>query len=265
MSALGRSASASRRRLGRQASVTSSWAHQAWSSPSRRTDSAGSAPVASRFGRAHCACVTTAAPSPHPRASRYLRPHAGGGRHRGHLHRRGGRRRAHRQGAVHARRPRPRGARRRGGAGDGPATRRCSPTAPRSPPTRCSRATAPRSRSSRRPGLRDVIEIARQDRPVALRHRGRASRAPRAAGLAPRGGRSPGRRRHGAGARRASARCRTIPPTPTAVAVCLLHADLEPAHEQAVAAALRAAGTTSRAPTRCRPRCGSTSARSRRS
>ena len=50
-----------------------------------------------------------------------------------------------------------------------------------------------------------------------------------------------------------------------AVAVCLLHADLDPAHERAVAAVLaRARATTSCARTRCRPSSASTSAWSRR-
>ncbi len=48
-----------------------------------------------------------------------------------------------------------------------------------------------------------------------------------------------------------------------AVAVCLLHADLEPAHEAPSPRRWRAAGSTSPRRTRCRPSSASTSARSR--
>ena len=58
----------------------------------------------------------------------------------------------------------------------------------------------------------------------------------------------------------------TIPSDVDAVAVCLLHADLNPAHEQAVGHALSARGLRRHAArTRCRRSSGSTSASSRRS
>ena len=108
-------------------------------------------------------------------------------------------------------------------------------------------------------GLRDVIEIARQDRPSLYDARW-SPRATGAEGMAARGGRPPGRRRPGAAPGRSGA----LPEIPegAAVAVCLLHADLDSAHEQVVAAALRfTEGTTSPARMRCRLRCASTSAR----
>ena len=82
-------------------------------------------------------------------------------RHRRHVHRRRLRRRTGRQGAVDASttravRSRPR-CRRRAPS--------CSPTARRSPPTRCSSAAAAAVALITNAGFADVIEIARQDRP----------------------------------------------------------------------------------------------------
>ena len=70
---------------------------------------------------------------------------AGRRRHRGHVHRRGGRRRSHRQDAVDARRPR-RGGARRASSSSNAVARRCWPTARRSRRTRCSSARADGSR-----------------------------------------------------------------------------------------------------------------------
>ncbi len=90
-------------------------------------------------------------------------------------------------------------------------------------------------------GLEDVLEIARQDRPSLY-----DQAADRPEPLVPRAW------RHGV-AGRLDAHGRelvaldlrglgTLDPAVRAVAVCLLHADLNPSHEAAVAAALRAAG-----------------------
>ena len=89
-------------------------------------------------------------------------------------------------------------------------------------------------------GFADVIEIARQDRPSLYDPLGRPARrrsCPRPA--------LRGRRRLDATASRSSRSPgdgSRIPRRSTPIAVCLLHADLNPAHEQAVAAALAGAG-----------------------
>ena len=121
-----------------------------------------------------------------------------------------------------------------GGAGDAP---RASPTSSRSPA---------------RTGRRSTTTWA--DRPEPLVPRG------------PGGSRCAGRldadgdRARAARPRRRSRRSRR---GPTPVAVCLLHADLEPGPRAAVAAALRGRGPRRDAPrTRCRPSSASTSARS---
>lgn len=90
-------------------------------------------------------------------------------------------------------------------------------------------------------GLRDIIEIGRQDRPSLYDHL-----ASRPEPLVPR------ELRHEVPGRLAADGSELMPVDPAAlpaldpaveaVAVCLLHADIEPAHEQAVAAALRARG-----------------------
>jgi N-methylhydantoinase A/oxoprolinase/acetone carboxylase beta subunit len=90
-------------------------------------------------------------------------------------------------------------------------------------------------------GLRDVIEIARQDRPSLY-----DAAVVRPEPLVPRrwrlevGGRlaADGTEVHPVDASGVP----QIPPEAGGVAVCLLHADLEPAHEQAVAAMLRGRG-----------------------
>jgi N-methylhydantoinase A/oxoprolinase/acetone carboxylase beta subunit len=90
-------------------------------------------------------------------------------------------------------------------------------------------------------GLRDVIEIARQDRPSL-----HDTSVVRPAALVPRAWRFEVQGRldsHGRELRRVDPA--TLPPIPAdvrGVAVCLLHADRSPVHEQAVAEALRAAG-----------------------
>jgi N-methylhydantoinase A/oxoprolinase/acetone carboxylase beta subunit len=92
-------------------------------------------------------------------------------------------------------------------------------------------------------GLRDVIEIGRQDRPSLY-----DQLASRAEPLVPRA------RRYEVAGRLAADGSELVPVAvgdgdlpavdrgAEVVAVCLLHADIEPAHERAVAAALRAAG-----------------------
>jgi N-methylhydantoinase A/oxoprolinase/acetone carboxylase beta subunit len=90
-------------------------------------------------------------------------------------------------------------------------------------------------------GLTDVIEIARQDRPSLY-----DQLADRPVPLVPR------ERRHSVSGRLAADGAELVPVSPVvappldpgveAVAVCLLHADLNPDHELAVAAALRAEG-----------------------
>ncbi len=156
-----------------------------------------------------------------------------GGRHRGHLHRPGGRRR--------------RGAK-------VPST----PDDPAGPwPTRHRRAWRPtgagprhhrrHQRAARAAAgatvalvTNDGLRRRDRDRPpgpaVALRPVGRPARA--AGGPRPplRGARPAGRRRHRARAARPRPRCRALAGGVEAVAVCLLHADLDPAHERAVAA-----------------------------
>jgi N-methylhydantoinase A/oxoprolinase/acetone carboxylase beta subunit len=90
-------------------------------------------------------------------------------------------------------------------------------------------------------GLRDIIEIARQDRPSLY-----DAAVVRPEPLVPRawrlevGGRlaADGTEVHALDATRVP----EVPPEAAGVAVCLLHADLEPAHEQAVAAVLRGRG-----------------------
>jgi N-methylhydantoinase A/oxoprolinase/acetone carboxylase beta subunit len=90
-------------------------------------------------------------------------------------------------------------------------------------------------------GLRDVIEIARQDRPSLY-----DTSVLRPDPLVPRGWRFEVQGRldsQGRELRRVDPAA--LPPIPAearGVAVCLLHADRSPAHEQAVAEALRAAG-----------------------
>ena len=90
-------------------------------------------------------------------------------------------------------------------------------------------------------GLRDLIEIGRQDRPSLYDHL-----ASRPEPLVPRHLRyEVAGRLDGTGAELAPVDPATLPPIDAAaevVAVSLLHADIEPAHERAVAAALRARG-----------------------
>ncbi len=110
-------------------------------------------------------------------------------------------------------------------------------------------------------GLRDVIEIGRQDRPSLYDHL-----ASRPEPMVAR------RHRYEVAGRLAADGSELTPVRPDAVpavapdvevvAVSLLHADLEPAHERAVADVLRRVATTSRARTRSRPRCARSSARS---
>ena len=196
--------------------------------------------------------------------ARYGPRHAGRGRHRGHLHRRGG---ADGTVAKVLSTPDDPGRAVRDGVAalGGGARRRCWPTARRSPPTPCSRGQAAPVALVTTEGLRDVIEIARQDRPSLYDTavvRPDAARAPR---LAPRG-RAAGSAADGreldpvdldavpadARRRRRASRCASCTPTSS------------PPHEQAVAArAARRRATTSPARTRCRPSCASTSARSR--
>jgi N-methylhydantoinase A/oxoprolinase/acetone carboxylase beta subunit len=86
-------------------------------------------------------------------------------------------------------------------------------------------------------GLRDVIEIARQDRPSLY-----DQLASRPEPLVPRSLRYEVAGRLAADGSELVAVGPVGDPEAEAVAVCLLHADIEPAHEQAVAAALRARG-----------------------
>jgi N-methylhydantoinase A/oxoprolinase/acetone carboxylase beta subunit len=90
-------------------------------------------------------------------------------------------------------------------------------------------------------GFADVIEIARQDRPSLY-----DQRADRPEPLVPRAWRYEVRGRlDGRGHEIVPLEVGSLPPLDPeieAVAVCLLHADLNPAHEQAVAAELRARG-----------------------
>ena len=91
-------------------------------------------------------------------------------------------------------------------------------------------------------GLADVIEIGRQDRPSLY---DQLAVAARAAGARVAGGtRSPAAWPPTGRSWRPSIRvgCPPIDPDVEAVAVCLLHADLEPAHERVVAEELRARG-----------------------
>ena len=89
-------------------------------------------------------------------------------------------------------------------------------------------------------GFADVIEIARQDRPRLYDQWADRPAAARRPVAAVGGGRAPGRHGSGAGGGRRGA---GDPARPRRrVAVCLLHADLDPAHEAAVAAELRARG-----------------------
>ena len=90
-------------------------------------------------------------------------------------------------------------------------------------------------------GLRDLIEIGRQDRPSLYDHL-----ASRPEPLVPRSLRyEAAGRLDGTGAELAPVDTAALPavdPEAEVVAVSLLHADIEPAHERAVAAALRARG-----------------------
>ena len=89
-------------------------------------------------------------------------------------------------------------------------------------------------------GFADVIEIARQDRPSLYDPYVDRPDAARAALVAVRGRRAARRRR----SRARAVRRRAFPTIGAvdAVAVCLLHADLDPGHERAVADVLRARG-----------------------
>ena len=160
--------------------------------------------------------------------------------HRRDVHRPRRRRRHGRQGAVDAGRPRRRGGGRAAALPvGGPPS---SPTARPSPPTRCSSGGAPSVALVTNDGLRGRA----RDRPpgpaVALRPVRRPARAARAPRAALRRARPPGGRRHRA--RRRSIDAGGLPSAGAveAVAVCLLHADLDRRHERAVAAALAARG-----------------------
>ena len=174
-------------------------------------------------------------------ASRVASARATRDRQRRDVHRCRRRRRPRREGRVDARRSGPRGrARDRRGRRRRPGRRararhdRRDERAARTARARASRSSRPtasptRSRSRARcgPSLYDPFV----DRP-------RAARAARAAVR----GRRAGSTRTVARSSRSTARCPTIPDDVDAVAVCLLHADLDPAHERAVAGALRARG-----------------------
>jgi N-methylhydantoinase A/oxoprolinase/acetone carboxylase beta subunit len=90
-------------------------------------------------------------------------------------------------------------------------------------------------------GMRDVVEIGRQDRPSLYDHL-----ASRPEPLVDRSRRyEVGGRLAADGSELAAVDVASLPPIDgeaRVVAVCLLHADIEPAHEQAVAEALRACG-----------------------
>jgi N-methylhydantoinase A/oxoprolinase/acetone carboxylase beta subunit len=90
-------------------------------------------------------------------------------------------------------------------------------------------------------GLRDVLEIGRQDRPSLY-----DTSVVRPVSLVPRAWRlEVGGRRRGDGSELERLDPASVPEVPSAaegVAVCLLHADLEPAHEEIVAAVLRQRG-----------------------
>ena len=105
---------------------------------------------------------------------------------------------------------------------------------------RPARAAGGGRRPRHQPGLRRRD----RDRPpgpaVALRPVGRPARAPRPPPPAAGGRRTPRRHRHRD--RAARSRLPDVPDGVEAVAVCLLHADLNPAHERAVADRLRARG-----------------------
>ena len=138
----------------------------------------------------------------------------------------------------------------------------CWPTGRPWPPTPSSSGGGRWSPWSPTPGFADVIEIARQDRPSLY-----DQWADRPEPLVPRhlrlevdGRLDADRRRDRAG--RADA-VPTVPDGVEAVAVCLLHADLDPAHERAVAAGCGPGASTSPARPTCRPSSGSTSAPSR--
>ena len=218
-------------------------------------------------GGARTATGTVAPLTPHRLKSAVrIARRAGRGRHRRDVHRRRRRRRARssrccrrrttrrapsREAVARARRRRPR--------------RTCSPTARRSRPTRCSSGAAPRVALVTTAGFADVIEIARQDRPSLY-----DPFADRPEPLVPRALRfevdgrldADGAELDAAG-RRA---CRRSPDDVDAVAVCLLHADLNPRPERdGRRRAARARASTSRARTRSRRSSASTSARSRRS
>ena len=146
-----------------------------------------------------------------------------------------------------------------------PAARGARPRHDGRAPTRCSSGAAHRSRWSP-PRLRRP----HRDRPAgpARRSTTRASIGPTPLVDRARAATRCGGRLDADGARARAARPADDPGRSPdgveAVAVCLLHADLNPAHEQAVAGALRGRGLRrDRARTRCRPSSASTSAPSR--
>ena len=115
-------------------------------------------------------------------------------------------------------------------------------------------------------GFRDLIEIARQDRPSLYDLAERRARAARAARPALHRARADGARRRARAARRRTS-CATAVDAlreaeVEAVAVCLLFAFLHPEHEQRVGEAVREAlaTSTSRSPARCCRSSASTSA-----
>ena len=253
------STSASWPDLGRQTSLTSSWTHQACSSLSRRTDSTGSSVRAGSEEALRFAAATTTTPCSYPRAARYLRPMrvgvdtggtftdvvANDGRIVKVLSTPDDPARAVRRRVDVAR---------RGTAGvlaHGTTVATNALLEGKGAPV-CLVTTR---------GFADVIEIARQARPSLYDHAG--STGPPRSCRARCGSRSVGGSTAGA-ARSSRSTRHACPRSPTgvdAVAVCLLHADLDPAHERAVAArAAGARGSTSRARTRCRPSSASTSA-----
>ena len=162
------------------------------------------------------------------------------GRHRRDVHRRRRPTTAGRQGAV-ARPTTPAGRCVTGAGRAVDGARTCWPTARPWPPTPCSSGGGRSSPWSPTAGFADVIEIARQDRPSLYDQWADRPEplVPRAA--APGGRRPPRRRRH----RDRAASADAVPDVPDgveAVAVCLLHADLDPAHERRWPSALAGAG-----------------------
>ena len=249
---------------GRHASLTSSCAHQAWSSPSRRTDSPRS-PLA-RLGLRWASLRLRDHGRAMPGVSRVSLPsaHAGRGRHRRHLHRRGRRRRSHRQGAVVPGRPWTGGARRRRRR----SRRRTRPSLLAHGTTVATNALLEGTGAPVALVTTDGPSRRDRDRPpgpaVALRHRGRPAGAAGAASLAA------SRWAAGSAADGTELDPVDLDAVPDVPDGRRGGGRLPPARRPRARpraggrrGAARARASTSPARTRCRPRSASTSARSR--